>query len=380
MKRISAILTLCACGFTSAIEVKPAVNPKARPVDEISQAAVQSAFQILRSEYIRRDDLSFDELNRAALQGLLARLDFGAELIRRNGAEPPPTAGLHSELLTPDIAYVRPQAFAEGEVTQLEMALKQFAAQKAASLILDLRSPAAPGSFDVAAGMLDCFLPKGELIFKMKQMSHDEAELTFSQTDAAWSGPVVALVDGETGNIGETIAAVLHQRQRALLVGAPTRGGTVRYEVVPVDDRWALRFAHAEMQLADGGAIFKKGLLPHFRVEMSADTKHAIFRDNPGGSIKHHVFDQPRLRYNEAALVAGKHPELDAFIRRSAGEAIDGDTMPERDLVVQRAVDMIQSSLFVQSGKLRWPVSAPARVEKGAGAAPPSPARPGSRE
>jgi hypothetical protein len=66
------------------------------------------------------------------------------------------------------------------------------------------------------------------------------------------------------------------------------------------------------------------------------------------------VFDQARHRYNEAALVARKHPELDAYIRRSAGKAINGDDMPARDTVLQRAVDMIQSSGFLEGNKIDW--------------------------
>lgn len=358
MKRTLLIATLCGCGLALAEEKKPVP----RPVDELSQAAVQSAFQILRSEYIRRDDLTFDELNRAALQGLLARLDFGAELIKHDGKEAPPVSGVHSELLTPDIAYLRPQAFLEAEVTQFELALQQFAMQSVQWLVLDLRSPAAPASFDVAAAMLDFFLPRGEIIFKMKQMGHEDAELTLSKTDARWKAPVVVLIDGETGNIGETIAAVLHQRERALLIGSPTRGGTVRYEEVPVDEHWSLRLARAEMLLADGTSIFKKGLKPQYPMDLAPEAKQAIFKDILGGSIKHHVFDQARLRYNEAALVARKHPELDAYIRRSAGEAIDGDTMPERDTVLQRAVDMIQSSGFLRGNKINWPGQAHSRA------------------
>ena len=363
MKHLLFISTLCSCGLAVAAERS---QPLA-PVDELTQAAVQSAFQILRSEYIRRDDLTFDELNRAALQGLLSRLDFGAELIRHDGKEAPPMSGLHSELLTPDVAYVRPQAFVEGEVTQMETSLRQFATQGVPWLILDLRSPAAPGSFDVAASMLDFFLPQGGLIFKMKQIGKDSADLTLSKTDAIWKQPVVVLIDGETGNIGETIAAVLQQRERALLIGAPTRGGTVRYETVSVDEHWSLRFARAEMLLQDDTSLFKKGLKPEYPVDLPTNVKQAVFKDSLGASIKPHVFDQARLRYNEAALVAGKHPELDAYIRRSAGQSVNDDVMPERDTVLQRAVDMIQSSGFIGGNKIQWNTKFPRR-NSGAGA------------
>lgn len=366
--RLLRPLSLVPLLFAGAASAAPDGKKAVQPVDDLSQAAVQSAFQILRSDYIRREDLSFDELNRAALQGLLARLDFGAELIRHDSKVAPPVSGVHSELLTTDVAYLRPQAFVEGEVTQMEAALRQFATQDVPWIILDLRSPAAPGSFDVAAAMLDFFLPEGELIFKMKQIGKDTADLTLSKAGQVWKRPVVVLIDGETGNIGETIAAVLNQRQRALLVGSPTRGGTVRYETVPVDDRWSLRFARAEMLLQDDTSIFKKGLKPRYAMDLPGNVKQSIFKESLGTSIKPHVFDQARLRYNEAALVAGKHPELDAYIRRSAGQSISGDDMPERDTVLQRALDMIQSTTFLQDVKIDW--NARGRTRSGSSAQP----------
>lgn len=324
------------------------------PVDELSQAAIQSAFQILRTEYIRRDDLTFDELNRSALEGLLIRLSFGAELVKQNGPQPGPESGVHSELITPDIAYARPQTYAEAEISLLQRALGEFAAGKVRALILDLRSPALPGDFASASAILDFFVPQGELLFKLKQIGQGEPELMISRTDVLWKAPVVLLVDGETNHVGETIAAVLQSRRAAVLVGSPTRGAAVRYETVPVEDGWSLRYARAEMVLPDGGTIFKKGLQPHFRVDLPASVKLAIFKNSAGASIKPHVFDEARLRYNEAALVARKNPELDAFIRRSNGEKIATDRAPMRDRVLQRAVDMLEASNFLEKAAIKW--------------------------
>lgn len=325
-----------------------------KPVDEISQAGIQSAFQVLRSGYIRRDDLTFDELNRGALEGLLGRLDFGAELVRQNGPLRSPEGGLHSELIAPGIAYLRPQTYAEAEVSLMLKTLGEFTASKSRALILDLRSPALPGDFEAAAAVLDFFVPRGELLFKLKQMSRGEPELFISKTDAAWPSPVVLLIDRDTNNIGEAVAAVLKDRRRAVLVGAPTRGATVLYETVPVDDKWSLRFAHAEMVLPDGGAIFRHGVQPHFRVHLDASAKQAIFRDSMGGSIKSHVFDEARLRYNEAALVARKNPELEDFIRRSSGRVNVAERPAVRDFVLQRAVDMLEATDFLDKATIEW--------------------------
>jgi hypothetical protein len=93
---------------------------------DISQAGIQTAFRILQKEYIRSGDLTFDELNRAALAGLLERLDFGAELIpRKLESVPEAQQGVRSELITPQIAYLRPLAFTERETKEVEQLLAQ---------------------------------------------------------------------------------------------------------------------------------------------------------------------------------------------------------------------------------------------------------------
>jgi len=252
--------------------------PPKDPVDEISQSGIQSAFQILQREYIRKDDLTFDELNRSALHGLLSRLSFGAELIENTKDAASSSGGLHSELLTPEIAYVRLNSYSPEEVTQFELALRQFSEASIGSLILDLRSKVPPGSFDVAAGILDFFLPRGLVLFKMKKLGQQDAELILSRTDPLWTAPVTLLVDEETGSVGETVASVLRQQKRAILLGMPTRGATFRYDVVPVDEKWSLRFAREEMILQDDTSVFMEGLKPDFRVEFSAESKGNVFK------------------------------------------------------------------------------------------------------
>ncbi|MCE9519420.1 MAG: hypothetical protein K8R87_07705, partial [Verrucomicrobia bacterium] len=142
-------------------------NEPPRLVDQLPQTSLQSAFQILRRDYIRRDELTYEEVNRAALQGLLERLNFSAQLVLLDQKTVPPKAHVHAEFLAPDIAYLRPETFYEGEAALFDKELARIAERKAKHLILDLRAAKAPGSLDEAALILQCFVPQGELMFKM---------------------------------------------------------------------------------------------------------------------------------------------------------------------------------------------------------------------
>ena len=334
------------------LSVSAASGPETK---DISQAGIQTAFRILQKEYIRSNDLTFDELNRAALAGLLQRLDFGAELIpRKLEAVPNALKGVRAELLNAQTAYLRPLAMTIQEVAEMEQHLRKFIEAKAANLILDLRTPAPPGDFDDAAALLSLFVPKGEVLFKMKQMGQTTTETEASAREPVWTKPLLILVDDETNNLGETIAAVLRQRKQALLIGAATRGGAVRYETVPVDAEWSLRFARAEVLLPDDSSVFKKGLKPDFEVVLSAARKHQAFEASIDNDIKSTITDKPRARFNEAALVAEKNPELDTYIRRSAGEALPEDAPKPSDTVLQRAVDLITTRTQLEAAKIDW--------------------------
>lgn len=351
MRRLALLLT-----FTSSVF---AASGPEQPKD-VSQAGIQTAFRILQKEYIRSSELTFEVLNRAALSGLLQRLDFGAELVARTSeAKSGALSGVQAELLTPQTGYLRPREFTPRETKELEKHLQDFVAKKVSHLILDLRSPAPPGNFNDAADMLSLFVPKGEVLFKMKQMGQAASEVETNLREPVWALQLLVLVDDETNNLGETMAAVLRQRKQALLIGARTRGGAVRYETVPVDAEWSLRFARAEVLLEDDSSVFKKGLQPDFPISMPTRLKRQVFSATDAKDVKSSIIDKPRPRFNEAALVANTNPELDSYLRRSAGKPLPEDEPKPSDTVLQRAVDLITTRTLFQSAKIDWNRKAP---------------------
>lgn len=354
--------------FTSLPALSQAGTDSPVKVEGISQAAIQNAFQILRSEYIRSGELNFDELNRAALQGLLERLDLGAGLVRRIEAQRPVIeTGVISERLTDDIALLRPQSFAAEEAGQLLAKLHEFAKARVPHLILDLRSAASAGDFQVAASMLEGFVPEGQVMFKLKQVGREDAQLFISHATPVWTAPLLVLVDSDTNNLGETIAAVLHQRRQAVILGSRTRGATVRYEMRPLDDIWLMRYARAEMLLPDDSSLFEKGVTPDFEIELPATDKRQLFSQEKRPPLKQTIFDQARPRYNEAALVARKNPELEEYIRRSSGQPATDPNAQVHDTVLQRAVDILLTRAHLEAADLPWdamPVEMPPTIRK----------------
>jgi hypothetical protein len=365
--------------FSCLLAAPLLVGAEGKPLLEtLPQNAIQSAFQVLRRDYIRREDLTFEELNRAALQGLLERLDFGAEIIAMDRAKEVAPPSVLGEFLAPGIGYIRPESLGEGVGAMFEKALNDLADKRAEHLILDLRAGGI-GLFDEAALVLQCFIPQGEMMFKMKQLNSDDAELFISKHAPLWDRPVTVLIDGETGNAAEAIATCLRARGRALLLGEKTRGATVRFAEVQLDKDATLRYASAEMILPDGTSFFKKGLTPHFAVPADMGEKHKVIHESRGKSLAPFVRDRVRPRFNERALVHAQNPELDDYVRRSAGKALPNDQGQVRDVVTQRALDLLEGRDFMMEAALNWKATAespPAMMENVPKALPAVPAKP----
>jgi hypothetical protein len=328
-------------------------------LDQLPQNALQSAFEILRRDYIRRDELTFEELNRAALQGLLERLNFGAEVVPAAAAPLKAEPHVHAEFLAPDVAYLRPETMATGEAALFEKELQKAVEQRARHLILDLRGTQSSGAFEEAALMLQAFVPVGEVIFKLKQMGAEDAELFVSKGGTVWNDKVIVLIDQDTNNAAEAFAATLKKRGNTVLVGEKTRGAAVRYSEVALNDKAKLRYASAELLLPDGSPVFKHGVEPTHEIRADRKEKLAVFNASHGASMKAFVTDRMRPRFNERAFVAGTNPELDDYVRRSNGQPLPGDGGQLRDVVTQRALDLILSSDFLAKAPNRPLVDVP---------------------
>jgi hypothetical protein len=323
----------------------------------LTQAGVQAAFQILRKDYIRGEDLNFEQLNRAALEGLIEHLGGGAKVVPV--AEAQVVAGepeVRQSVLADGIGWIRPMTFGVEEVALWTAALQKLKGQGCDTVLLDLREAAGAGSFEVAAALLETVVPSGQVLFKLKQSGSAETAVRVSSKEPVWTGQVVVLVDGDTGNVGEAVAAVLQHQRRALVVGEKTRGATVRYQTLPLDAQFALQYASAELLLEDGSSLFQKGLEPDLVVGMEAEEKEAALERMAQGRVRELVHEVARERFNEAALVARRNPELEVYLKRSAGEETEDETQPPTDAVLQRAVDAVQAKETLGRAKLSWKV------------------------
>lgn len=359
------LLSLCAGLSPVLAETTPAPPAKApvptptirleNLVDTLDQAALQEAFRLLTNEYIQEKDLDPLEVNRAALQGMLERLDFGAMLLTKQGlAERQSPYPFHHAKIGDAIGYVRFGRFTEEEIGKFDEALKEFQADKARThLILDLRSPQSQAEFSIAAKLLSRFRPPNELLFKIRRPGNDRPTLFISDAAAVTCRmEPVLLVDRETGNVGEIIAAVLKRETNCLVIGEQTPGLAVEYRDVPLGEDRILRYAIAEVVLEDDSSIFREGITPDLRTPTPLKVKHDFYAAVDGGeTVEELVFHKQRPRMNEAALVAGTDPELDYYLLLSQDKPTPWDRPPLTDRALQQAVDLLGTTRFLDGAK-----------------------------
>jgi C-terminal processing protease CtpA/Prc len=135
---------------------------------------------------------------------------------------------------------------------------------------------------------------------------------------------------------------VIRIYDKAVLIGQQSAGQAVEYSDLKLPSGKVLRVAVGEAVLPEGYPLFPDGLKPDVPVEMAAADKREIFQASREKGMTAFVTEASRPHLNEAALISGKNPELEAIEaaqRRKTGPEKAG----VHDAVLQRGLDLVTS-------------------------------------
>ena len=313
--------------------------------DALSEEELRQIVEILRGNYVKPDELNENALARAAMQGLLDRLGAGARIFTAAKRADDRGGLFRSELLDGAVGYLRLGALTRENIAALDAALEGFAAKPPTAMVLDLRATPHSTDFELAAECCRRFSPKGRVLFSIKKPKANDEEILTSREAPRWRGLLTVLVDGNTAGAGEVIAAVLHTHLRAYVIGQQTKGEAAQFDEIPLAGGRVLRVAVGEVTLPDATPVFPGGLTPDLTVNVAQEKTDEVLQlaMNSAG-VAPLVFEKPRARMNEAALIAGTNPELDE-VQEIQKRRANGDVTakPVRDEVLQRALDYITS-------------------------------------
>jgi hypothetical protein len=365
MLRLALCFTIAAFSLAAARHLdgaQPASSPAAATsaasppppatleslINAMGSADVDQALQALKSNYINPDALNEAEIGRATLAGLLARLGRGVMLLPQQAPSGSDIATpFFAEILGGHVAYLRVGSLTPPNLQALDANLQSLGGKKVDALVLDLRATSTTNDFNLASELAKRFCPKGKPLFSLRKPGQKQERVFTSERDPAYQGLVIVLADGDTSGPAEAVAAVVRQYTKALIIGQPTAGRAVEFSDVNLNGGRMLRIAVAEAVLPDGRSLFAEAVKPDLPVELSATEKRQMFQESLTKGVSQFVFEAERPHMNEAALLAGRNPELEALeAAQRRGRSPDGPKL--RDLVLQRAVDVVTSLAIYQ--------------------------------
>src|ERR1043165_8675445 len=328
---------------------EPSGTPTTRAlIDSMGSADLKEAIQLLKNNYIQPGGLSETELSRAAFEGILTRLGRGVVLLSSANAEPSrPAAPAYSEVLDGHVGYLRLGVLNKANLEALDSNLQNLAAKKVDAVVLDFRASPATNDFAVAAEFAKRFCPKEKPLFTLRKTTARQEKAFTSDRDPSYQGLLIILADGDTAGAAEAVAGVIHLYDKAVVIGQPTAGRAVEYSDLKLPSAKVLRVAVGEAVLPEARPLFPGGLKPDVLVEMAAADKREVFQASREKGMTPFIAENSRPHLNEAALISGKNPELEAM-----EDAQRRKTNPEKrgvhDAVLQRALDLVTSIEILQ--------------------------------
>jgi len=328
----------------------PSVAPPTAPatttkslVDSMDSADLKEAIQLLKNNYIKPETLNETELSRATFEGILTRLGRGVVLLPNSSPEPSESAApFFGEILEGHIGYLRLGALTRQNLDALDSNLKVFAAKKMDALVIDLRASPVTNDFSTASEFAKRFCPKGKPLFSLRKTTAKQERIFTSDRDPSYQGLTMILADGDTAGAAEAIAGAIQLYDRALVIGQPTAGRAVEYSDLKLPSGKILRVAVGEAFLPENRPLFPGGIPPDVPVEMSAADKREVFLQSSAKGMTPFVVENERPHLNEAALISGRNPELEAMeAAQRRGHGPEKTTV--HDPVLQRALDLVTS-------------------------------------
>lgn len=315
--------------------------------------------------------MSDAELNRAAVQGLLAELGPRARLLT-NGSPANPAA--ETPLVTQTrrfdrrIAYIRIARVGKGLAGKIKDACQRLAGTNALEgVVLDLRY-ADGDDYAAAVEAADLFASKAQPV-----LDWGNGMVSSGANPNAIRIPVAVLVNRDTAGAAEAVAAVLREIKAALILGGRTAGEAMVMQDYPLSGGGQLRIAVAPLTLGDGSALPAGGVRPDISVTVNPEAERIYYTNafavlygegGPGGprvasangtEATNLASAQPPL--NEAELVREHRESLD----RDMGEAPLPKPKPKpakaakplvTDPVLARALDLIKGLTLVRGNHI----------------------------
>lgn len=341
MRQLLAFCLILLLQTDQLIHIRSAESAAVSPTAESTITGLPDLQEIFNIIETRLGDISKEDLEHAALQGILTEFQTKIELETpshpgNNITSPPSLA--KKELLGKDIVYLRVAEINESTAQKaLESIELMRVKTKPTGLILDLRYTGGSNyaaALNVASLFLDESVPFLNWGAGLKHIPAGGTRIDL---------PVVMLVNEATAGAAEALAGGLQLAKVGPLVGRKTTGNVQSRQRVPLSSGHFLVIASGNVQLADGTTLTDQGIQPDILVDVSPAVQAALF-DDPYGKLNQSSGTAAE-RMNEAALMRRQKENGGAEIDINAPPTNEEETSPApkaiKDPILARGVDIL---------------------------------------
>jgi hypothetical protein len=312
-----------------------------------------------------------EDLNRAVIEGIRQCLPSQVQWISGADAVGPASNELglgNTNVLDEYYGYFRIRNVTEDLPLQYRQALDHMnASNRLKGIVIDLRY--AKGSdYASAVRVADLFVGEEKALLTVEGT-------TYRSTGKAdfWKQPVVALVNGDTAEAAEALAALLREDNVALLLGNPTAGRARVFKNHSLKNGQQLRLATGTVLLGGDKPLPDQGLKPDILVPVSAEDEKAYYSDaykvvdkppalsttaagtNANPATLASATNRTPRRINEAELVRRQREGLD--FEDEFEPPPPGTSEPAKpaitDPALARAIDLLKGLTVVQKARPR---------------------------
>lgn len=165
-----------------------------------------------------------------------------------------------SRMLEGGVGYVQLKVVDADRITQTADAVRDLVRQGASKIILDLRENSY-GEHAAGIELADLFLSSGDL-GTAKGQRYPEQKFEAKPEGIEGDFSLAVIVDSRTAGAAEVAAAVLHDRERAKIIGEQTYGIGALQQTIDLDDGAELILSVAKYYRPNGETVHGKGLEP----------------------------------------------------------------------------------------------------------------------
>lgn len=159
-------------------------------------------------------------------------------------------------MIDKEVGYIALSRFSRTSAKEVRDAIADLKAQGMQSLVFDLRSNSG-GFLDIAAEIVDEFLPADQLIVYTEGKSHDRQVMKSTAKGSFETGRLVVLIDEYSASASEIVSGAVQDHDRGIIIGRRSFGKGLVQRMFPTIDGGQVRLTTSRYYTPSGRCIQK---------------------------------------------------------------------------------------------------------------------------